>query len=26
VGLASVAEAIWEVLMEWGVRKLWLSK
>jgi hypothetical protein len=25
VGLASVAEAVWEVLMEWGVRTQWLD-
>jgi hypothetical protein len=25
MGLASVAEAVWEVLMEWEVRTRWLS-
>jgi hypothetical protein len=25
VGLAGVTEAVWEVLMEWGVRTRWLS-
>jgi hypothetical protein len=25
VGLAGVVEAVWEVLMEWGVRTRWLS-
>jgi hypothetical protein len=25
VGLASDAEAVWEVLMEWGVRTRWLD-
>jgi hypothetical protein len=25
VGLASNAEAVWEVLMEWGVRTRWLG-
>jgi hypothetical protein len=25
MGLASIAEAIWEVLMEWGVSTRWLS-
>jgi hypothetical protein len=25
VGLAGVAKAVWEVLMEWGVRTGWLS-
>jgi hypothetical protein len=25
VGLASDAEAVWEVLMEWGVRTRWLN-
>jgi hypothetical protein len=25
VGLASNAEAIWQVLMEWGVRTRWLD-
>jgi hypothetical protein len=25
MGLAGVAEAVWEVLMEWGVRTRWLD-
>jgi hypothetical protein len=25
VGLASDAEAVWEVLMKWGVRTQWLD-
>jgi hypothetical protein len=25
VGLAGIAKAVWEVLMEWGVRTRWLS-
>jgi hypothetical protein len=25
MGLAGVAEAVWEVLMEWGVRTQWLD-
>jgi hypothetical protein len=25
MGLASVAEAVWEVLVEWGIRARWLS-
>jgi hypothetical protein len=26
MGLAGVAEAVWEVLMEWGVRTRWLDR
>jgi hypothetical protein len=25
VGLADIAEVVWEVLMEWGIRTRWLS-